>query len=563
MKSMRSQAAVVFLALIGVLLPTERPSAQSAGSSETVTEVVVESDDTRALVAPIALYPDPILALILQSSTLPLEVVQADRFLGKRAKDASLQPDPDWDKSIIGLLNYPRQVQLMSEYIDWTEELGNTVIDDLDEVQSSIQDIRLAAYYAGFLESNERQKVTVDRDVVRITSTDPDKVSIPQYDPAALLTALDEVEEIEEVEAAAAEEAVAPAPAPKSAAAPAAPAQTSAPATAPTAAPAETAVVASVAEPVTPPVIAYSEPENSFWQSAATFGGGAVVGGLLGWGLTEAFDDDDDDIDIDWDNDRIQDELRDRRDFREDRREDVLQAREDRREDVLQAREDRRGDRQATREDVVQARADRREDVKETRQDRAARAREQLNERPAARGGKAGPSAGKPVKKAQVKRERAKRDVKLPGGGKQAGVADKVRKRDAAARPAKATGKPATGKPAPAKLASAKQKRAQTQAGRAPKRDGKGIAASTGNPRQVKKEANRGARSRGVAKGGGQRRTTPASVSRGGGGGGGIAASQARGSRAKQDGARGRASRGGDGGGRGGGRGGGKGGRHR
>ena len=551
MKSMRSQAAVVFLALIGALFPTERPSAESAGASETVTEVVVESDDTRALVAPIALYPDPILALILQSSTLPLEVVQADRFLDKRAKDASLQPDPDWDKSIIGLLNYPRQVQLMSEYIDWTEELGNTVIDDLDEVQSSIQDIRLAAYYAGFLESNERQKVTVDRDVVRITSTDPDKVSIPRYDPAALLTALDEVEEIEEaeeVEAAAADEAAAPAPAQKTAAAPSAPAQTSAPATATTAAPAETAVVASVAEPVTPPVIAYSEPENSFWQSAATFGGGAVVGGLLGWGLTEAFDDDDDDIDIDWDNDRIQDELRERRDFREDRREDVLQA-----------REDRRGDRQATREDVVQARADRREDVKETRQDRAARAREQLNERPAARGGKAGPSAGKPVKKAQVKRERAKRDVKLPGGGKQAGVADKVRKRDAAGRPATATGKPATGKPAPAKLASAKEKRAQTQAGRAPKRDGKGIAASTGNARQVKKEANRGARSR-AGQGGGQRRATPASVSRGGGGGGGggIAASQARGSHAKQDGARGRASRsGGGGGGRGG-----RGGRH-
>lgn len=546
MKSMRSQAAVVFLALIGALFPAERPSAESAGASETVTEVVVESDDTRALVAPIALYPDPILALILQSSTLPLEVVQADRFLDKRAKDASLQPDPDWDKSIIGLLNYPRQVQLMSEYIDWTEELGNTVIDNLDEVQSSIQDIRLAAYYAGFLESNERQKVTVDRDVVRITSTDPDKVSIPQYDPAALLTALDEVEEIEEVEVAAADEAAAPAPAPKMAAAPSAPAQTSAPATATTAAPAETAVVASVAEPVTPPVIAYSEPENSFWQSAATFGGGAVVGGLLGWGLTEAFDDDDDDIDIDWDNEDVQDELRERRDFREERREDVLQA-----------REDRRGDRQATREDVVQARADRREDVKETREDRAARAREQLNERPVARGGKAGPSAGKPVKKAQVKGERAKRDVKLPGGGKQAGVADTVRKRDAAARPVTATGKPATGKPDTAKLASAKQKRAQAQAGRAPKRDGKGIAASTGNPRQVKKEANRGARSR-VAQGG-QRRATPASVSRGGGGGGGIAASQARGSHAKQDGARGRASRGGGGGGSGRG---GRGGRH-
>ena len=71
--------------------------------------------------APVALYPDPILALVLQASTLPLQVVQAERFLDRRAKDSSLQPDPDWDKSIIGLLNYPRQVQSMAEYIDWTE----------------------------------------------------------------------------------------------------------------------------------------------------------------------------------------------------------------------------------------------------------------------------------------------------------------------------------------------------------------------------------------------------------------------------------------------------------
>ena len=89
-----------------------------------------------------------------------------------------MQPDPDWDKSIIGLLNYPRQVQSMAEYIDWTEELGNAVVDNLDEVQASVQEIRLAAYYAGFLKSNKQQEVEIEDDVVRITSTDPKKVSI-------------------------------------------------------------------------------------------------------------------------------------------------------------------------------------------------------------------------------------------------------------------------------------------------------------------------------------------------------------------------------------------------
>ena len=71
----------------------------------------------------------------------------------------------------------------MAEYIDWTEELGNAVVDNLDEVQGSVQEIRLAAYYAGFLKSNKQQKVEVKDEVVRITSTE--KVSIPQYDPAA------------------------------------------------------------------------------------------------------------------------------------------------------------------------------------------------------------------------------------------------------------------------------------------------------------------------------------------------------------------------------------------
>ena len=240
--------------------------------------VVAQSDDVRALVAPVALYPDPILALVLQASTLPLQVVQADRFLDKRAKDSNLQPDPDWDKSIIGLLNHPRQVQSMAEYIDWTEELGNAVVDNLDEMQASVQEIRLAAYYAGFLKSNKQQKVEVKDDVVSITSTDAKKVSIPQYDPAALLTALDEVEEAEDAaEGAAAPPAVA-APAPRAAAPPAAAPPSAAPppaaAPVPGAAPSDAGYATPAAYPVTPPTIAYGEPENSFW---------GIGGDLRGW----------------------------------------------------------------------------------------------------------------------------------------------------------------------------------------------------------------------------------------------------------------------------------------
>src|SRR5512144_2073379 len=215
------------LALAFAAMLTAVASAWAAPVSDAV---VAESDDVRALVAPVALYPDPILAVVLQASTLPLQVVQADRFLTKREKDKSLAPDPDWDKSILALLNYPRQVRQMSEFIDWTEELGDRVVDDLDPVQAAIQDIRLAAYDAGFLKSDKHQKVEVKDDQVRIISTDPKTVTIPRYEPAALLTALDETEEADEMAEEVVTAPASAAAAPKQALAPAKPA---APAAAP------------------------------------------------------------------------------------------------------------------------------------------------------------------------------------------------------------------------------------------------------------------------------------------------------------------------------------------
>ena len=571
----RALALVLMLAAVWVVSGARPALTQTDTPSKDATDAVVaESDDVRALVAPVALYPDPILALVLQASTLPLQVVQADRFLDRRAKDANLQPDPDWDKSIIALLNYPRQVQSMSEYIDWTEELGNAVVDNLDEVQGSIQDIRLAAHYAGFLKSNKQQTVEIKDDVVRISSTDTKKVSIPQYDPAALLTALDDVEEAEDAadEAAAASVDTAPAPraAAPSAAAPPSAAPPPAAAPVPGSAPSDAGYATQAAYPVTPPTIAYGEPENSFWGSAATFAGGAVVGGLLGWGLTEAFDDDDDDDwweGDDWDNDDVQEELRDRREFREQRREDVLAARDERRDDRQdgatarrESRDELRGDRQATRDERLRERSvdqDEREQARgEAREDRAARTREKLNERPTASGGRTKPAAAgsASAKPATAKVERGKRDVKLPGAGTQAGVTEKVKQRSSGARQAQATGRPAP------KLASAEQNRAARNTGFTQKRDGQGIAAGTGNPRQVRAEANRGARSRAAQTGGGPRQAT--ALSRGGkeralaqhrdegGAGRGIASDRNRGAVASRDGDRGRASRGGGGAGR-------------
>ena len=74
--------------------------------------------------APVALYPDPLLVLVLQGSTFPVEIVAADGSWASWPSSPICSPDPDWDTSIVGLLNYPDVLARMDEELDWTEALG-------------------------------------------------------------------------------------------------------------------------------------------------------------------------------------------------------------------------------------------------------------------------------------------------------------------------------------------------------------------------------------------------------------------------------------------------------
>ncbi|MFO1119646.1 MAG: DUF3300 domain-containing protein [Rhodospirillales bacterium] len=540
-----------------------------------------QSDDLRALVTPVALYPDPILALVLQASTLPVQVVEAERFLAKREKDKTLTPDADWDQSIIALLNYPRQVQLMSQYLDWTQELGDSVVDDLNGVQAAIQDVRLAAYDAGFLKSDKHQKVEVVDDRVRVTSTDPDKVSIPRYDPTALLAAIDAADaEDEQADGAAApptpargaQKQAAPTaqsqPPAASQVAEAPPAEAAVPETA---APAASAAAAPAAAPTAPPVITYGAPENTFWSSAATFAGGAVVGGLLGWGLTEAFDDDDHhhhDND-DWDNDDIEDALRERREYGNERRDDMLAAQGQRqasrqetaaqrqasRAEMASGRQGERDQRQAQtderRADRGQQQAERQGNREasrtargESREERAARAREQLNQRPEAVGGRTKPvaAASSRPERSAARPERGTRQVKLPNAGTQATSAARTN------RPRNETRAAARLGGGNAARQTAARQHAQAQAGYARPGLDQGIAAGAGNRRQTHADASRGAQSRGISarapQAHAQRAAAPARAQAPQrGGGGGLAAGHSRGAAARADSGRGQSSR--------------------
>src|SRR5215207_1100094 len=123
---MRQPSMVWVLAamILAILFHGHVARAQEAGSEP----APLGPNVINSLVARVALYPDPLLALVLQGSTLPLQVVQATRFLEKRAGDASLQPDPGWDTSIVGLLNYQTVLAMMNEDLDWTEALGTALV---------------------------------------------------------------------------------------------------------------------------------------------------------------------------------------------------------------------------------------------------------------------------------------------------------------------------------------------------------------------------------------------------------------------------------------------------
>ena len=163
--------------------PAPRPAV------ETLSPLKAEQIDQ--LLAPIALYPDALLAQILMAATYPLEIVKADRWLQDPAH-ANLQADQlaaateaeGWDPSVKSLVLFPRILRMMDAALDWTEELGNAVMAQQGDVMDSIQRLRHQAAGAGTLWSNAEQQVTTERQGIVIEPANPELIYPPVYSPA-------------------------------------------------------------------------------------------------------------------------------------------------------------------------------------------------------------------------------------------------------------------------------------------------------------------------------------------------------------------------------------------
>src|SRR5882672_10689821 len=155
----------------------------------------IPPEQLESLVAPIALYPDPLLSQTLVASTYPLEIIQLQQWLGKNKtlKDKALadavQKEP-WNASIQAMAALPDVVKQMAENIKWTTDLGNAFLAQQSDVMDAVQRMRKKAQEGGNLKCSEQQKVetkeVASKQVIIIEQQNPEVVYVPSYNPTVV-----------------------------------------------------------------------------------------------------------------------------------------------------------------------------------------------------------------------------------------------------------------------------------------------------------------------------------------------------------------------------------------
>jgi hypothetical protein len=198
--------ATLAVAAIGALLSWPALAEGEASATDTAPQQSLSQGELDALVAPIALYPDALLAQVLMASTYPLEIVQADRWAkaNKSLKGDKLDEalaKQDWDGSIKALVATPTVLAMMNDDLDWTEKARRCGAGrNRPYVMDAIQRLRAKAEANGKLKTTKEQKVTVtkeaDQEVIVIEPTSPETVYVPYYEPCGGLWQLGSIQTI-------------------------------------------------------------------------------------------------------------------------------------------------------------------------------------------------------------------------------------------------------------------------------------------------------------------------------------------------------------------------------
>jgi hypothetical protein len=183
--------------------PAGTPPPPPPGASD-AAPAPFKPEELEQIVAPIALYPDPLLAQIFMASTYPIEIVQAARFLKANANlkgdalNEALKKET-WDDSVKSLVSFPPVLTMMDEKLDWTQKLGDAFLDQQKETMDAVQRLRAKAQAQGNLKSTAEQKVIVEpappaasapppadaqQTIIKIEPANPQVVYVPTYSTA-------------------------------------------------------------------------------------------------------------------------------------------------------------------------------------------------------------------------------------------------------------------------------------------------------------------------------------------------------------------------------------------
>lgn len=179
--------ALLFVPAIAQEAPLATPAEQQAAPRSTLTPQQLDN-----LVAPLALYPDPLLSQVLVAATYPLEVVEANQWLtqnraltGTALIDAAKQQN--WDPSVQALVAFPDVLTRLNQDVRWTTDLGNAFLGQQTDVMAAIQRLRARAQANGKLKTTPQETVTTENQngqtAISIQPADPQVIYVPTYDP--------------------------------------------------------------------------------------------------------------------------------------------------------------------------------------------------------------------------------------------------------------------------------------------------------------------------------------------------------------------------------------------
>lgn len=191
-------AIAVALAFVSAPTPGFAQAATQPATMVTATTAPKASapatqEELDRLLAPVALFPDPLLAQVLMASTYPLEVVMAARWskanpgVTGAALEEAMQKQT-WDPSVKAMTSVPQVLDRMSQNVDWVHKLGDAFLGDQKAVMDSVQGLRKKAQDAGNLKTSPEQTVRTEtvetKQVIIIEPAQPNTVYVPTYDPA-------------------------------------------------------------------------------------------------------------------------------------------------------------------------------------------------------------------------------------------------------------------------------------------------------------------------------------------------------------------------------------------